>query len=140
MFSVETERTSFYLFPAPHQETLAVIGAEGGLLSPTNVVTVSHPHPISAQRRKMRVFAHSCRSSTSSAAFSSSIFCCFPELQFFLPNISRCPLLPLSLCPPFSPNQAHKKKPHTIGCHGTRLPCGSEVFTWSSHVCVSTVA
>lgn len=62
-----------------------------------------------------------------SCSFSSQISLaapCFPS-----------PFALLSL-----PTKPTKKNPHTIGCHGTRLPCGSKVFTWSSHVCVSTVA
>ena len=66
----------------------------------------------------------------------SVYFRSLPELLFFSsPKYlsPHPPLLPLS--PSLSLSlQAHKKS-HTIGCYGIRLPCSSEVFTWSSSVC-----
>lgn len=63
-----------------------------------DVVTVSHPHLISAQRRKMRVFAYSCRSSTSSATASPIFFffLLFSRVADFPPKYLSRPLCFLS--------------------------------------------
>lgn len=68
-----------------------------------------------------------------------SIFILFQSF-FFSPKYLSPP--PSLRFPSFSSHSSspQNKTPIPFGCHGNWLPCSSEVFTWSLHVCVSTVA